>query len=1625
MTFDEILEQNRPDQDNYDNAVAMSQRFQKATESPDFVENPFLNLEDAAKASRNPVNRVYNENDLKNITSDVGTIAWDSFRKGVMDLQSVGDKAEMAIGNTLAGISGNTLGTEMRDRAADSLMKTMEESRFVDSNYGDAETWTSRFVGGGMSMAEMLAVGAATGGVGLGAYVGTLSLSDGALNDMVKYQEEHGNLDGYETDPKNLALDYLNAVFQIATEEVGGAGRLLNGRVFKAGKTGSAIAKETLINFLQESAQGAVSDLTEVLKGNQDISVLSENTIGYIKDGVVAGVLGGAIGGSAYKLNKNRALQNLDKINAVINPNATPAEIREKSEQVFEKTEEKMLKSFVPELMAQNEAINDKGAIRENVRTKIASMYEDADMSEQEKAQTIEATTSLELENMLYDSIERKIPLTANPLLQGEVNELGWFRNGIPEQRRQEIENLRKEYVNLRDELKAQNESAEKDYNKIDELETKLEVFRTELPNRLQDLIVADREQIRKMLAEQRESVANSQAKKRMISAIKRKAQSAIKAQEKADTKLAEQMARGAEKAQLQREKKETAQQTKEAKIRDLQEQRDIARAIKNVKVNIARKKAKESVVEPDYTEDTGYNSLKQQGYTDEQIAKMSAQQIEKAIAEQPTNVMQQEQFDLADENARLDDIYPEYTGETIEVDGKERTVYNSNGDRIAKSKEALTNFWRWFGDSKVVDEQGRPLVVYHGTSSKFDTFSIDESGKNTGTAIYGQGFYFTTDKEVATKWGAKRGEPIVMSVYVKLENPNMVKELEYPKDSKEKGFDGVIAKVWGGNELEIVAFEPTQIKSVNNRGTYSSDTGNIYFQFAGEKAQTAAQDKLSQAKELDAQGTDNETIRQQTGWFKGVDGKWRFEISDGKLKNDVDITKYRHTASDGEVYYVMKLHEIYDNEELYNAYPVLRNAMIQFQELPSGVSGITHPDSIALNISFLLKDNPKFIEEKNKLESTKEYKEYNESYTKEYADPVQGLKEMDSAQKRFFETEVGKQYKQLMWGKNSAIPHYIDGLNESTKSTLVHEIQHAIQQIENFASGGNLKTAQTDVIKNLYDAQIRNSISDKVGQNNVDSYLALIDERNALYKKSLDEDMDVDEFEQQDNALVQKMSNMGLPYNEYVEIIKESARKTGYGAVSTSKQASDVYTRLYGEVESRNVQARAEMTEEERKATPIESTQDVKNADAIVIFKSGVALSYTLPQKFTQGKVTGGKDTYRGAYLPEYRFIAKTENMDASTLNHELAHDWGQEYFRWARSGKASESFLRSWGAVEKAIGITDNDTYFTYDASEKFARAYEGWLLQKKDWAKILKIHNDDDKKAVESMMEDYRKQLVDIYESLVESSKYFKETFGEVGELKPELVDFFERATRYDDIELREKRGEITAEQANQEKLNHLVETAVNGQVENMPVEQAQEADAIGQIQDLQETANDTERFETEGGNVKSLQRRLDRIALAQDLTQNDKDLGKYDSHRDMLAVAEQADEFVQNRRDDALAIINGEMAEQDGLYASDLYTALERVANSTGDFDLIQELRNSKIANEMAKELGQRIAGFRNYKGSGDVDVVSVLNSLDKQLKTEYNKNKSTADEYIGDLVAELKSVDNNAQLDAFFDEMECR
>ena len=83
--------------------------------------------------------------------------------------------------------------------------------------------------------------------------------------------------------------------------------------------------------------------------------------------------------------------------------------------------------------------------------------------------------------------------------------------------------------------------------------------------------------------------------------------------------------------------------------------------------------------------------------------------------------------------------------------------------------------FKEWFGDwqhdpekaSKVVDADGRPLVVEHGTHASFTEFDISRLGQNSGDAgLYGAGFYFGTK---APGW---LEAPVTMKVYLDMKHP-------------------------------------------------------------------------------------------------------------------------------------------------------------------------------------------------------------------------------------------------------------------------------------------------------------------------------------------------------------------------------------------------------------------------------------------------------------------------------------------------------------------------------------------------------------------------------------------------------------------------------------------------------------------------------------------------------------------------------------------------------------------------------------------------------------------------------------------------------------------------------------
>jgi hypothetical protein len=75
---------------------------------------------------------------------------------------------------------------------------------------------------------------------------------------------------------------------------------------------------------------------------------------------------------------------------------------------------------------------------------------------------------------------------------------------------------------------------------------------------------------------------------------------------------------------------------------------------------------------------------------------------------------------------------------------------------RLWREKGTKSPFFkRWFGKSKVVDEAGEPLVVYHGSvhSKGFESFDPDKTGEALDSGWYGKGFYFSDDPSIASAY--------------------------------------------------------------------------------------------------------------------------------------------------------------------------------------------------------------------------------------------------------------------------------------------------------------------------------------------------------------------------------------------------------------------------------------------------------------------------------------------------------------------------------------------------------------------------------------------------------------------------------------------------------------------------------------------------------------------------------------------------------------------------------------------------------------------------------------------------------------------------------------------------------
>jgi hypothetical protein len=200
-------------------------------------------------------------------------------------------------------------------------------------------------------------------------------------------------------------------------------------------------------------------------------------------------------------------------------------------------------------------------------------------------------------------------------------------------------------------------------------------------------------------------------------------------------------------------------------------------------------------------------------------------------------------------------------------IETNDQSAPDTGGAKLsAAEKQDQTQteaFKRWFKDSKVVDADGKPLVVYHGTRGDISVFDY---GRVKSRFQSSEGLYFTARPLHASVYAdgvdnaandfdptSSFAKPVadganVMPVYVSLQNPKIISVSEWGtlesavdgnggarvRAAKAAGHDGVIVERNAGDAYDgklVIAFRPEQIKSaIGNNGNFDPANPDIRF---------------------------------------------------------------------------------------------------------------------------------------------------------------------------------------------------------------------------------------------------------------------------------------------------------------------------------------------------------------------------------------------------------------------------------------------------------------------------------------------------------------------------------------------------------------------------------------------------------------------------------------------------------------------------------------------------------------------------------------------------------------------------------------------------------------------------
>ena len=448
--------------------------------------------------------------------------------------------------------------------------------------------------------------------------------------------------------------------------------------------------------------------------------------------------------------------------------------------------------------------------------------------------------------------------------------------------------------------------------------------------------------------------------------------------------------------------------------------------------------------------------------------------------------------------------------------------------------------------------------------------------------------------------------------------------------------------------------------------------------------------------------------IKQATGWERGADGKWRYEVEDFEIdpKGLARRNRLWSNLSWGKEYDAL-------SDKLFDGVELTEEEAARFDELSERAEELR--DTYEANDVRYLDD---YVKDENLF---KAYPELKQIRVEIYNTPT---------------SNTGATY----YGSQNLIR-----VNESVldradfRNILAHEVQHAVQSIEGFARGGNSMTYRKhlDALKEKRDAwSMIEEFADKREELGEDA--SQMDVYNALVNEYHSDGFEFGDgfipsrnaFDKGFNLWVRGYDKEGYEdaYNEYQSLIE----KFGLGG------ENDRYNELSGEVEARNVQSRMNMTPEKRRNTLASETEDVAREDQIFINDALEAYASVsapmniavnelseslhtpiekitsedqLPQGEARRRIESGANI-KGWYSPKenkvYLYMPNTTSVEdaQATIFHEVvAHKGLRELF-----GKDFDTFLdnvynNAAPSIRQAINrMAENENISIRTATEEY---------------------------------------------------------------------------------------------------------------------------------------------------------------------------------------------------------------------------------------------------------------------------------------------------------------------------------